>query len=567
MHNAPESRRTGTSAPHASDRPARRGRGGRFGSVRVRVLIPLSLALAALLGGFGWVSYANLKSKSGEKCRELRVSIARALTDELRREGGTIEAALEGISQDRELRASMQAGDTKALYQRAKPLFDRIREKNKITHFYFFSPDRVCLLRVHQPDRRGDKIDRITAKQAARTGKTAWGLELGPMGTITYRVVRPCYDGDRLIGYIEMGSEIEHVIKHLSDGFGVESGVLIDKERLDKATWTEGMLMLGRQANWRRFPSRVVASCTMPNVPAVLDAAGECSEASCDQCGVETTLSGRDYAVCSIDIIDAAGDDVGDMVFLRDLTGDHASFYQTMSFSVGVSLLIGVVLFVAFYFYLGRVDKVLNRHADRLARANEELEIEVSNRANAESELQGVRDHLRVILEAIPDPFMVIDTDYRIVLANETVRKMAGENDPVLSGMRCHQVSHCSETPCDGLDDPCPLQQVRATGAPMTVTHTHHDSQGVESKVEITAAPIFDQDGDVMQIVEVCRDVTESKRTEAQLHDTVSDLERFNRLAVGREERMMELKREVNEIARKAGLDPPYDMLLIGALK
>ncbi|KKL70517.1 hypothetical protein LCGC14_2104110, partial [marine sediment metagenome] len=41
------------------------------------------------------------------------------------------------------------------------------------------------------------------------------------------------------------------------------------------------------------------------------------------------------------------------------------------------------------------------------------------------------------------------------------------------------------------------------------------------------------------------------------------DEERFNRLAVGREQRMIELKREVNEMARKAGVAPPYDSALV----
>jgi len=38
------------------------------------------------------------------------------------------------------------------------------------------------------------------------------------------------------------------------------------------------------------------------------------------------------------------------------------------------------------------------------------------------------------------------------------------------------------------------------------------------------------------------------------------ELSRFNRLAVGRELRMIELKREVNEMARRAGVAPPYDL-------
>jgi FixJ family two-component response regulator len=50
-------------------------------------------------------------------------------------------------------------------------------------------------------------------------------------------------------------------------------------------------------------------------------------------------------------------------------------------------------------------------------------------------------------------------------------------------------------------------------------------------------------------------------RQERQLEEKLSELERFNRLTVGRELRMIELKREVNELAQKAGLDPPYELM------
>lgn len=50
-------------------------------------------------------------------------------------------------------------------------------------------------------------------------------------------------------------------------------------------------------------------------------------------------------------------------------------------------------------------------------------------------------------------------------------------------------------------------------------------------------------------------------RQERQLEEKLSELERFNRLTVGRELRMIELKREVNEMAQKAGIDPPYELM------
>ncbi len=53
------------------------------------------------------------------------------------------------------------------------------------------------------------------------------------------------------------------------------------------------------------------------------------------------------------------------------------------------------------------------------------------------------------------------------------------------------------------------------------------------------------------------------RRAEEELAATVDELQRFNRSMMGREERMIELKREVNEMARKAGLAPPYDTALV----
>ena len=55
-------------------------------------------------------------------------------------------------------------------------------------------------------------------------------------------------------------------------------------------------------------------------------------------------------------------------------------------------------------------------------------------------------------------------------------------------------------------------------------------------------------------------EVAERRRTEEELRKGMTELEQFNRLAVGREQRMIELKHEVNQAADKAGLEQPYDL-------
>lgn len=109
------------------------------------------------------------------------------------------------------------------------------------------------MLRIHKPEKYGDLIERFTLSKAEKSGKTAWGIELGPLGTFTLRVVKPVYAGDTLIGYLELGQEIEKELQLLKEGFNVELAMTINKDALEQQSWESGMEMLGRESNWNRY--------------------------------------------------------------------------------------------------------------------------------------------------------------------------------------------------------------------------------------------------------------------------------------------------------------------------
>ncbi len=62
--------------------------------------------------------------------------------------------------------------------------------------------------------------------------------------------------------------------------------------------------------------------------------------------------------------------------------------------------------------------------------------------------------------------------------------------------------------------------------------------------------------GYLVQVVEV----TKQKQAEEELLAQMNDLKRYNKAMVGRENRMIELKKQVNELSRRCGLDPPYPL-------
>jgi len=103
------------------------------------------------------------------------------------------------------------------------------------------------------------------------------------------------------------------------------------------------------------------------------------------------------------------------------------------------------------------------------------------------------------IINILPDPFVVIDRDYRIKAANANYLRHYGYNraDEVV-GRCCYEVSHHSDAPCSHNGEHCPLESVFATGQAAQVMHVHYDKSGREEYVRIQTAPLLDDEGKVL---------------------------------------------------------------------
>ncbi|HNY03327.1 MAG TPA: PAS domain S-box protein [Bacteroidales bacterium] len=66
--------------------------------------------------------------------------------------------------------------------------------------------------------------------------------------------------------------------------------------------------------------------------------------------------------------------------------------------------------------------------------------------------------------------------------------------------------------------------------------------------VSVNAAPVRDNEGNISSGVMVFHNITARQKAENELKIKMAELERFNNLMIGRELKMMELKKEVNEL-------------------
>jgi signal transduction histidine kinase/CheY-like chemotaxis protein len=132
----------------------------------------------------------------------------------------------------------------------------------------------------------------------------------------------------------------------------------------------------------------------------------------------------------------------------------------------------------------------------------------------SKNELSRQNRFLSTVIDAFPHPFYVIDAvSHEIILANKNARFTLSST----LNRTCYWLTHSLRQPCSNQDHPCPITEIRRSGAAVMVEHAHLDANKCTEIVEVHGSPIFDETGALTQIIEYCIDITSKKQTELAL--------------------------------------------------
>lgn len=281
-------------------------------------------------------------------------------------------AAMAVLANDESMRQGLALLDRERLLRSSVHLASELKSKYGITHLYFSGPDRVNVLRAHQPTRFGDTIDRSTTLQAQEKKQTSYGVELGPLGTFTLRLVTPWVGADgKVLGFVELGMEIDHVLREVQRQANVKVFVLIDKQLLDRQAWESGMHLLGRVPDWNQFADVVLNIQASKDMPAALSHIMELGLAGQQRVVVPVVAGSSTYRAVIVSVKDVTGRSVGRMVTLVDVSPDVKTLEaRTLDALTRESAWVGgiacVVLLAFFYWLVGRVGLRLDQDQQRL---------------------------------------------------------------------------------------------------------------------------------------------------------------------------------------------------------
>ncbi len=182
---------------------------------------------------------------------------------------------------------------------------------------------------------------------------------------------------------------------------------------------------------------------------------------------------------------------------------------------------------------------------------------DITQRKRAEEELKQSQVLSKTIIDSIPATFYMIDASGKYFGWNAYQRdEIVGQPESQMAGTYAIDTIHADDR--------------EIVGAKIANVLVNGTEEVVEGRVLLRGGPnylwflmtgcrLMIDDSPVL--IGIGIDITERKKAEEELLKKMDEMHRFHRLTVGRELKMIELKKEVNELCRQLGLDERHTIV------
>lgn len=169
---------------------------------------------------------------------------------------------------------------------------------------------------------------------------------------------------------------------------------------------------------------------------------------------------------------------------------------------------------------------------------------DIAEREDAEKETQLNNLEWEHTFDSVSDLIFILDTDFTIKRINPgTARKLSLDPRKVV-GRNRFEFTHQSQEP----PEYCPNRKLLLDSCEHSV-ETKLDL--FERWFDISVSPLLGMHGELIGSLHLARDITAHKQAEDQVRKSLKETEHMNRVMLGREIRIVELKQEINSLCRE----------------
>ncbi len=256
-----------------------------------------------------------------------------------------------------------QAFDKQELNNSIKEIYNRLNKNVNLTHMYFIKTDGSVLLRVHDYEKDSDIVKRETFKKAKELQSLYYGLEFGLKKNYTLRVVKPWFVDGKLIGYLELGKEIDKVIDDISKYLKTYIYLAVKKE----------IYSVSPKFVKENIKHKIATNdyYIAYNTFTVLSQMESILNNNINLEDIE--FQNKDYFVSKTTLSDVSGKDLGYFIFLSDVSLEHSIMFHSAKLLAIVLFVVSSFLVIGAYILIKKREGSINTLTSKLHEQKEEL--------------------------------------------------------------------------------------------------------------------------------------------------------------------------------------------------
>jgi hypothetical protein len=341
-------------------------------SIRAKLVVAIVSTLAVAAAGSALLVrqlyLRTARSTAGEALR----GASAAYEDLEKNEVEKLTVILDTLVANTALRDAFAARDRDKLLAIALPIHQVLKAEHGIGHWNFVDAEtKRMFLRPHLPAKHDDVIERPALNKAIERRENSVGKELGK-SAFALRVGRPFWGADgKLIGYIELGTEVDHFLGRMKMQTGNDFAMFIQKKLVDESEWARTR---GKARNtWNDWPTVVLANSTTSD--ELLDQAAIAGAGADGTILNEVERNGAYFARGVFPVRESSGKIVGGLVVRHDVTALHADMQLGL---LRALVLLGGLAIVASILVYPVVDRLIFRRLRTMMGTMEDMSVRLA---------------------------------------------------------------------------------------------------------------------------------------------------------------------------------------------
>lgn len=413
--------------------------------LRQRILLPSFIAFA-FIAVFVVVSILQQQNQQLQQVISHRVTQTKnVFSNSLRKDAELYTSIINNIGKDNPLQQAWQRKDRQQLLNIAQQLYAPHNKHHHLTHFYIHDVDGTNYLRVHAPLRHGDQIKRHTLQQAQTQGKISWGIEVGPYGWFVLRVVKPWIVNGELIGYLEIGQEIDHIINDHAHQLHEDLIITIPKSLLSKERWE--ITHPNPRFPWDILQDEIISASSQltPSVK-LLRAIGNPADSE----NRIFNINNRYYQLAHTPLHDAAGRVSGTLHVIIDISAEIVRQRNIVLTLLSAAAGIGGLLTIMFYMIVIRLEKELKQNYQSLEKEIEERRLAQQEATKLKEELEQRIENRTAQLQRLNHQLIQDNEEHRktelaLTASEERYRTLFDESSYAMALLNRDSINECND--------------------------------------------------------------------------------------------------------------------------